>query len=273
MVQFREIIPQPLIWSVRLVCSQWRALAASHIVALSTAGLSQQQYEAHNVSRVLQQFQHVRLLHQLPIKYFPSLPASLSSSLVTLTLTGTGSAALYEAHLPSLVMLRSCTFDGPVTMTDALLKALGGLPKLEHLAFLKLLFPRTPYQQCCFEKEMYQQLRRLEILNEAPLTSNGLGSGQAGQQFLLSLLHLQRVRLNMRGASQVLLEVLDKLPVLKFVELAYESRWCIEAPTWSHQPWCQWSEWQAGSKVQLVPGLCSVDSCCHRRFTAADVAP
>ena len=265
MGQFREIIPHPSIWSVRLVCSQWRALAASHIVALSTAGLSQQQEEAHNVSRVLQQFQHVRLLHQLPIKYFPSLPASLSSSLVTLTLTGTGSAALYEAHLPSLVMLRSCTFDGPVTMTDALLKALGGLPKLEHLAFLKLLFPRTPYQQCCFEKEMYQQLRRLEILNEAPLTTNGLGSGQAGQQFLLSLLHLQRVRLNMLGASQVLLEVLDKLPVLKLVEVAYES------PTWSHQPWCQWSAWQAGSKVQLV--LCSVDWCCHRHFTAADVAP
>ena len=259
---FGEILPQPSIWSIRRVCSQWRALAANCVVALSTLGKSYswQQSTDRNVSRVLQHFQHVRLIDWLPLKYMPSLPASLSTTLVTLTLTGTGSVALYEAGLPPLVVLRSCTFDETVTMTEALLKVLGCLPKLEHLAFSQVLFPRTPYQQCCLENKPFMQLRRLEILHKAPSTSNGSASGQAGQQFLLSLPQVQHIRFHVDAVSQVLLAALDKLPVLEFVEAVFDS-------FVSNEAWNQWAFWSQGSRVRF-----RFVERRRRCFTAADIA-
>ena len=233
--------------SARLVCKQWRA-AASHVIdRLNVHGMAHLQPNTAEASRLFSQFPHLRTVHDLPFKYLPCLPSTAVFSMVRLSLDGTGSTALYSSCLPQLTSLHSLVFLGPVTMTEALLSALGHLPKLRGLTFHKVMFPRSAYQQCLFDDPLFKHLHTLTILHKHPLTSNGVNSGSAGHQFLSTLQNLQHILLHHNSVDQILLKTLDKLALLRFVTASgVPGNWSLRA--FSAQ---QWLDWSKGSGVQL----------------------
>ena len=135
-------------------------------------------------------------------------------------------------------------------MTDQLLVALGNLPELSQLTFHKILFPRVSYQASVLDRTKFAHVHSLNILHTEPLSSNGVVSVQAGQQFLLSLQALHSVDVRSDYAStKMLILTLDGLPVLKCVTL---HMWHMEFYQVGRvHDLQQWYSWAQGSGVRI----------------------
>jgi len=180
----------------------------------------------------LRTFSQLKSLYNLPFKQLTSLPPGLP--LRTLTLTGTGTDSDY-AVLADIITLQQLRFLGPITLTSERFCTLGCQPQLTSLAFYNVLFPRTPFGDHACKTAAFVQLQSLDLLNTRPLTRNGADSGAAGRQMLSAMQSLTSLTIEAGAVTQVLLETLDKLPVLKVVQL-----WGLGA-TYMLEQWVQWA--------------------------------
>lgn len=232
-------------------CKHWRLCVSQTVTKLRLLGLFEKGLlpEHQAVDRFLSQFPHLEEVAGLPFRDLPCLRARLQSQLTSLTLEGTGTDVLYSVVLPRFCQLQRITFLGPITMTDELIVALGNLPELLQLTFHKILFPRVSYQASILSRSRFARLQSLKVLHVRPLSSNGLVSVQAGQQFLLSLQALCNFNVRPDSAStQMLLLTLDGLPVLKCVSLHVHF---MEYQAGCMHDLQQWYSWAQGSGVQI----------------------
>lgn len=186
----------------------------------------------------LESFTQLKRLYNLPSHQLPSLKAKLPLEVLTLTGTATDSDI---AVLAGFTTLQQLQFSGPITLTTERLCMLGCQPQLTALVFFNVLFPRTPYGEHACKVAQFPNLQNLELLMRHPLTRNGVDSGAAGRQFLLAMNSLQRLTIDAGAVTQVLLEVLDKLPALKQVYLLGSGPSTLQ----------QWVQWAASKCVHV----------------------